>query len=113
MDKEDIYAYTFGAIKVLDEENKNKNISNGYENIHNIYNYFDSFGPNGNLSVTNASAIKAKFGHTELYYPEKPEKETLFSCNNHLMSSYKKALEQNEVSCSKEVQEKAKSRVEE
>ena len=106
--KEDIYAYTFGAIKVIDEENKN--ISDGYENIHNIYNYYDSFGPNGNMSLFNASAIKAKFGHTELYYLREDEKLT--SCNNHLMSNYKRALEQNKVSCSERAKEKSKKRIE-
>lgn len=106
--KEDIYAYTFGAIKVIDEENKN--ISDGYENIHNIYNYYDSFGPNGNMGLFNASAIKAKFGHTELYYLREDEKLT--SCNNHLMSNYKKALEQNKVSCSERAKEKRKNRIE-
>lgn len=107
-DKEDIYAYTFGAIKVIDEENKN--ISDGYENIHNIYNYYDSFGPNGNMSLFNASAIKAKFGHTELYYLHEDEK--LASCNNHLMSNYKKALEQNMVSCSEKARAASKARIE-
>ncbi len=35
LSKEDIYVYTFGAIKVLTTE---ENVSVGYENIHNVYN---------------------------------------------------------------------------
>ncbi|MCI8785549.1 MAG: leucine-rich repeat protein [Eubacterium sp.] len=108
--KEDIYVYTFGAIKVLNDLYENKNVSDGYENIHNIYNFYDSYGPNGNWSWTNASAMRAKFGHTELYYLHEDEKLT--SCNNHLMSNYKKALEQNMVSCSEKAQAASKARIE-
>lgn len=84
IEKKDIYVYTFGAIKTLIQE---KNISAGYENIHNIYNHFDSFGPNGNFSYTNASSPYAKFGHTEIY--NLYDKETgavlmVDSCNNHM-----------------------------
>lgn len=102
--KKDIYAYTFGAIKVL---TKNINLTEGYENIHNIYNYYDSFGPNGiNFSWTNASSIYAKFGHTILYKNKHPEEimnikmddnliqvakkihRALSNCTNHLVESY-------------------------
>ena len=69
--KENIYCYTFGAIKVLTTE---KNISKGYENIHNIYNYYDSFGPNGVNGYIGASSINAKFGHTILYKSKHAEK---------------------------------------
>ncbi|MCI9428149.1 MAG: leucine-rich repeat protein [Eubacterium sp.] len=113
--KENIYVYTFGTIKVLTEENKVRNISVGYENIHNIYNYYDSFGPNGNWKDQNASAIKAKFGHTELYYLDEGESGWLMwdrTSNNHNMSNYKKALEQNKVSCSERAKEKSKKRIE-
>ena len=87
----DIFVYTFGAIKVLTTEN---NMSSGFENIHNIYNYYDSFGPNGNFSVFGASSPNAKFGHTELFQEDAlhPEEEGV-SCNNHQMSLYRKALE--------------------
>lgn len=103
--KENIYVYTFGAIKVLTEENKDNNISKGYENIHNIYNYYDSFGPNGNWKDQNASAIKAKFGHTEVYYLQDTETGLAIwdrTSNNHLMSNYKRALEEKKVVCAKE-----------
>ena len=93
-DKDDIYAYTFGAIKVLDMED---NVSDGYENIHNIYNYYDSYGPNGNYKITNASSLNAKFGHTELYYLYADENSGMNpldgKCESHKMGNYKTALE--------------------
>lgn len=115
VEKEDIYVYTFGTIKVLTEENEDRNISDGYENIHNIYNYYDSFGPHGNWKDQNASAIKAKFGHTELYYLDEGETGWLMwnrTSNNHNMSNYKKALEQNKVSCFEVERKKIINRIE-
>lgn len=116
VEKEDIYVYTFGAIKVLTEVHKNSNISEGYENIHNIYNYFDSYGPHGNQSWTNVSVPKAKFGHTEVYqsyrfkYDETPNIPWL-TCNSHQMSNYKAALEEDLVSCSDGKRIRAKERL--
>ena len=50
---DDIYSYTFGAINpISDRYHKNGKkitplpIVSGYENIHNVYNYHDCFGPN-------------------------------------------------------------------
>jgi hypothetical protein len=93
VNKNDIYVYTFGAIKVLTSE---ENTAAGYENIHNIYNYYDSFGPNGNFALLNVSSPDAKFGHTELYQDEAVHyKESGVSCTNHEMKNYKHALELN------------------
>lgn len=96
LSKDDIYTYTFGAIKVLTNES---NVSVGYENIHNIYNYYDSYGPNGNQKDTNASSLNAKFGHTDLYFLEEEEdgSNVWNSCNSHKMSTYKEALNQEKV----------------
>lgn len=97
---EDIYVYTFGAIKVF-ETDDNKSV--GYENIHNLYNYYDSYGPNGNQSIWNASSPNAKFGHTDLFQPSSAEEETgwfVFSSNvNHQMSIYKDAIENELINC--------------
>ncbi|MDE6420765.1 MAG: hypothetical protein K2K87_09590 [Lachnospiraceae bacterium] len=92
VDKMNIYAYTFGAIKVLTTED---NVSDGYENIHNVYNYYDSYGPNGNQSLTNASSPNAKFGHTELLYFQRGETGIALwdSCNSHLIENYIEELE--------------------
>lgn len=95
--KDDVYVYTFGAIKVLTTE---ENISDGYENIHNIYNYYDSYGPNGNQKSTNASSLNAKFGHTEVFsFINRDESGTNVwdSCNNHIMQTYKDALQAHEI----------------
>lgn len=98
--KDDIYAYTFSAITVLDTE---ENVSDGYENIHNVYNFYDTFGPNGSMSFSYLSDVfgiqrislpNAKFGHTELYSwdEEQGSKEgETSSAANH--TNYKKALE--------------------
>ncbi|MBQ3330122.1 MAG: hypothetical protein IJG87_02975 [Ruminococcus sp.] len=53
-DKDDIYAYTFGAIDALSIEESRDNlrqtvvfpVKEGFENIINIYNLLDTFGPN-------------------------------------------------------------------
>ena len=95
MKKQNVYAYTFGAIKTL---TGSENVSKGYENIHNIYNYYDSFGPNGNW-VIEASSPYAKFGHTEIYDTLRDEEEGA-SANNHSISgNYMKAVEGGLVSC--------------
>lgn len=95
--KYNIYVYTFGAIKVIDSTN-NINVSEGFENIHNIYNYYDSFGPNGDFARANVSDQNFKFGHTEIY--DNLEKEG--GINDHLMSNYKKSLNKQmpELACS-------------
>ena len=89
--KENIYCYTFGAIKVLAHD---INIEDGYENIYNIYNKYDSFGPNGNLLLKrlNVSHPKAKFGYT-LEYSKLRDSEIVTPWNNHDMGkNYKKAV---------------------
>ena len=55
--KENIYCYTFGAIKVLAHD---INIEDGYENIYNIYNKYDSFGPNGKSFVKKIKCESSK-----------------------------------------------------
>ena len=63
--QEDIHVYTFGGIKVIASD---EDISDGYENIHNVYNEYDSFGPKGNWSDMKVSLPGAKFGHTEMFH---------------------------------------------
>lgn len=90
--KEDVFVYTFGAIKVLAT---NDNVTSGYENIHNIYNYYDTFGPNGNHAWTKASLPEAKFGHTDLFYLDR--ENLMISSENHGMATYRAALEIDEI----------------
>ena len=93
--QDDIYVYTFGAIKVLTED---KNASEGFENIHNVYNYHDTFGPNGGMHGLDVSSPKMKFGHTELYYL-KDETEGFLETKNHEMPNYLTAIKDKLVNC--------------
>ena len=94
---DDIYAYTFGAIKTLTTDD---NVSLGYEYIHNIYNKYDSFGPNGNLSYFKASSPDAKFGHTDLYdLGEEKYKEEGLSTANHDIENYRNDITNGKVKC--------------
>lgn len=99
LNKTDIYAYTYGAIKVL---TTNKNISSGYENIHNVYNWYDSFGPLGAKSWFKASHPDAKFGHTEEFDIGKKEESStnLLSNPNHDLGTYIEAMKGMYVTCS-------------
>lgn len=90
--KSNLYVYTFNAIKVI---NQKGNVEEGFENIHNVYNYYDSFGPHGNLGITIASDPEEKFGHTDLYYVDVGE--SLATSNNHI--NYVSALLSKEVLC--------------
>ena len=89
----DIFCYTFGAINVLSDKEQS-NIEDGFENIHNIYNYYDSFGPNGNWLENhggyNVSQPECKFGHTELYAHKYDE--FLLSTNTHDIWNYLKCV---------------------
>ncbi len=84
LEKNSIFTYTFGAIKVFDKRldqnifdtisnyfNGVPNYSEGYMNIFNIYNHYDSFGSNGNYAWTKASAPQQKFGLTYEYKDER------------------------------------------
>ena len=98
--KEDIYVYTFGAIRVLTQK---ENVEEGYENIHNIYNFYDSFGENGNQFVLGVGMSGAKFGHTDLF--GQPEKEgfnflVIPTTYSHNIEAYIEALENYAVYCS-------------
>ena len=85
--KDDVYVYTYGAIKVL---TGSTNLSGGYGNIHNLYNQLDSFGPRGNYAAFEASMPAAKFGHTELFILD--EEEGMTTSENHHMFTYWDAI---------------------
>ena len=117
--KEDIYCYTFGGIGSVDldyGEDTNASatifgninpdriydhsIIRGFENIHNVYNYYDSYGPRGNLPLTqknrNATYYN-KFGHVELfgnnsYWANHYSDDVLFETTQHSMATYIDAL---------------------
>ena len=95
--QEDIHVYTFGGIKVVASD---EDISDGYENIHNVYNEYDSFGPKGNFRNLHVSLPGAKFGHTDMFHKRVSENSdnvlspfwTWFSANNHDISLYRDAI---------------------
>lgn len=116
--KDDIYCYTFGGIGSI-KCSYDARTDIGFENIHNIYNFYDSYGPNGSWIVMKKEAemvmdlegsaykihsndrnatLNQRFGHIELfgdndYWEEKYADDKPFSINQHLMSTYIDALE--------------------
>ena len=64
LESEDIFAYTFGAIDSLVKGP----VSSGFSNIHNVFNDYDTFGPDGNRLVSPAgNSMKGKFGDIDLF----------------------------------------------
>ena len=92
--KQDVYVYTFGSIDTLAPLGFNS-ISEGYENIHNIYNFYDTFGPNGWILISaKGKSGYGKFGHIDLFAKNYGH----FSTKNHMMvDTYLPAVFQNEV----------------
>lgn len=114
--KDDIYCYTFGGIGSIDNhyfENKQPveemPIAKGFENIHNVFNYYDSFGPNptgepwpilngrNDIADSKNTVVDKKFGHNEVFgnndeWKEK-YKDIEQSTNHHSMQAYIDALE--------------------
>ena len=103
--KDDIYAYTFGAIDSITD----KNVLSGFENIHNIYNYWDTYGPNGwgnqlgpiripGLAKPSGASSYGRFGnnvrfeHDFCYYDNKDDMGTTW---NHNIEQYIRAIEGN------------------
>lgn len=84
---DDIYCYTFGAINVLAD--KAESIDKGFENIHNVYNKWDSFGPYGNWLLGNdVSTANSKWGHPDMLLHKYEEDLIGKSCKNHDMGNY-------------------------
>lgn len=117
--KEDIYCYTFGGIGNVDldygpgtntsatifgnidsEKIYDYSIIRGYENIHNLYNYYDSYGPHGNMPLTQKnrnSTYYNKFGHVEMfgkneYWASQYNDDQLLETTQHSMATYIDAL---------------------
>jgi len=94
--KNDIYVYTFASIDSIKSDNV---ISEGFENIHNIYNYHDSYGPHGWKDFTAAGhSGHGKFGHIDLFYKEIDNGQFGIEHNqNHMMGAYMDALKNGEI----------------
>lgn len=65
----EVYGYTFGAIDSIKSPEEGKTVEEGYENIHNIYNDWDTFSPRdqGNKLTGGAGSKYGKFGHMDSY----------------------------------------------
>lgn len=97
--QEDIYAYTFGAI---DSIKVSQSVTDSFENIHNIYNFFDSFGSNeyGKGLPSGVGTIYAKFGHIDMFDKQYRTGNILkFDTANHNMPNYRDAVEKGLVHC--------------
>lgn len=93
--KNDIYVYTFASIDSI--ETDSATVSSGFENIHNIYNYNDSYGPHGWPIFTAAgNSGHGKFGHIDLFYTDVDN--GAFGANqNHMMNVYLDAVKDGKV----------------
>ena len=74
---DDIYTYSFGAIDSISKDATNSNIFkthvefpivNGFDNILNIYNYLDTFGPGGDGVFGITAAGNTMFGKFGMFY---------------------------------------------
>ena len=88
----DVFVYTFGSIDCLvAKELKEKGtISSEYENIHNIYNFHDTFGPNGWwLITTKGNSGYGKYGHIDIFEEKIPG---ITDDNHQLIPAYFPAI---------------------
>lgn len=83
--KDDIYVYTYGSIDCICEQNDYATVAFRYENIHNIYNFYDSFGPHGwpEEFSANGRTGYGKFGHIDIFSHAIDDEPTEFE--NHKM----------------------------
>ena len=92
-----IFAYTYGAI---DSIKVNVPVQDGYENIHNIYNYFDTFGPNGaDTFTTSGNSGIGKFGHIDRFAYRFSWENSILDSSNHDISNYLTAIVEGAVEC--------------
>lgn len=92
-----IFAYTYGAIDSVDAK---RPVASGYENIHNIYNYYDTFGPTGGLILTtNGKSGYGKFGHIDRFAYQFSRSDNALNAANHDISNYLTAIVEGKVHC--------------
>ena len=96
---DDIYAYTFGAIDSITNKDYDGNriqvpVSEGFENIFNIYNYLDTFGPNGKkLFTARGNSMYGKFGRFYTFSGDMADVvKDSSSCRTHEIIGYIHAL---------------------
>ncbi len=111
----DITCYTFGAIDSIEVVTEGESVTKGYENIHNIYNDFDTFSPTqfgpesmpGSGHGDGAGQKYGKFGHMDSYAidhrtEEQKHQETgvqVLAAINHSISRYMEDVKDGMVTC--------------
>ncbi|GHU80973.1 hypothetical protein FACS1894191_7310 [Clostridia bacterium] len=94
IDTSDVYAFTFGALNSIEE----KNVTKGFEYIFNIFNYYDTYGGNGDATLVaggnplKGKTIYEKFGRV-MRFAKDYKQDTLFNSsfnvfNNNIFNDY-------------------------
>lgn len=92
-----IFTYTYGAI---DSIKVDAPVTTGYQNIHNIYNFFDTYGPNGRDTLSAAgNSMYGKFGHIDRFAYRFSWENDLETSKNHIIDNYLRAIVEGAVSC--------------
>lgn len=92
-----IFTYTYGAI---DSIKVDAPVTTGYQNIHNIYNFFDTYGPNGRGTLSAAgNSMYGKFGHMDRFAYRFSWENDLETSKNHIIDNYLRAIVEGAVSC--------------
>ncbi len=104
--RDNVYCYTFGAIDSIPAANP---VSTGYENIHNVYNWSDTWSPNpeefGSRLNSGVGSMNGKFGHIDLFDHDfrsesdksKAAETQMIDAVNHAMHNYVAAVYGGEV----------------
>ena len=100
-DVKNVYAYTFGALNSLGlSDGKPQNVINGYRNIYNVFNIYDTFGRRGDFPIKPAEGAlynTSKFGSVMFFTRDYMDKATGFKkgddmYKNHVMACYVDAI---------------------
>ena len=92
-----VFTYTYGAI---DSIKVDAPVTIGYQNIHNIYNFFDTYGPNGRDTLSAAgNSMYGKFGHIDKFAYRFSWENDLETSKNHIIDNYLRAIVEGAVSC--------------
>ena len=89
--KDSIFCYTFGAIDSIStyEDDRVYPVASGFENIHNIYNLYDSFGPEQwKIGRSKLCSGIGKFGHLDMFAKEFRGAFDFDVSKNHMMEAY-------------------------
>ena len=90
--QENVYGYTFGAIDSIHTDGL---VYFGYENIHNITNYYDSFGPNGwAFNTAKGNTRYGKFGHIDMFFTDIDQGKPGARDNHGMAEAYLPAVKQ-------------------